>query len=169
MSPSPLSIDTLTLRELVPYQPPLSLLDTIELYVPRERRLVADKLLSQNDAFMRGHFPGYPIFPGVLIIEAAAQACRMLMNLDHLLQQGTPPESLTDALRQREVPRGFLVESVFKHLEGTYPGDRLRFQVQITSARDDLYTFKVSASVGTAEKGRGRLVLLRSSCEQLPS
>lgn len=169
MNSLPVTIDAPTLRELVPYAPPFLLLDTIEAYVPGEQRLTAAKLLSQNDTFMQGHFPNYPIFPGVLIIEAAAQSCRVLMNLDHLTRQGIPPEALADALRQQQPPRGFLVESSFKHIEGTYPGDRLLLQAQLTTRREDLYTFKVAARVNQKEVGRGRLVLLRASSPQLSS
>ncbi len=59
--------------EIIPHRQPFMLLDTIEELTPGIRA-VAKKCVSYNEPYFQGHFPGEPVMPGVLIIEALAQA-----------------------------------------------------------------------------------------------
>ncbi len=61
----------------LPHRPPMLLVDEVRLLEP-PRRIVALKLLPADDACFSGHFPGYPVMPGVLIVEAMAQAAGIL-------------------------------------------------------------------------------------------
>ena len=65
-----LSIDQI--RELLPHRFPVLLVDRVLEF--NDRELVAIKLVSANEPFFQGHFPDLPIMPGVLIVEALAQA-----------------------------------------------------------------------------------------------
>ena len=60
------------IRELIPHRYPFLLVDRIEELEPGVRAL-GIKNVSQNEPFFQGHFPDYPVMPGVLIIEALAQ------------------------------------------------------------------------------------------------
>ena len=61
------------IMEIIPHRQPLMLLDTVEELTPGSRAL-AKKCVAYNEPYFQGHFPGEPIMPGVLIIEALAQA-----------------------------------------------------------------------------------------------
>ena len=60
------------IMEIIPHRQPFMLIDTIEEMEPGVRA-VAKKCVSYNEPFFNGHFPGEPVMPGVLIIEALAQ------------------------------------------------------------------------------------------------
>lgn len=60
------------IMEIIPHRQPFMLIDTIEEMKPGVRA-VAKKCVSYNEPFFNGHFPGEPVMPGVLIIEALAQ------------------------------------------------------------------------------------------------
>ena len=60
------------IEAILPHRAPFLLLDTVEELVPGEYA-VARKCVSANEPFFQGHFPGYKVMPGVLIVEALAQ------------------------------------------------------------------------------------------------
>ena len=61
-----------TIRELIPHRYPFLLVDRIETLEPGVRA-VGIKNVTQNEPFFEGHFPDYPVMPGVLVVEALAQ------------------------------------------------------------------------------------------------
>ncbi|MGL4791564.1 MAG: 3-hydroxyacyl-ACP dehydratase FabZ [Anaerotignaceae bacterium] len=61
------------IMNVLPHRPPFLLIDKIEEVVPGER-VVAIKNVTMNEPYFVGHFPGKPVMPGVLIVEAMAQA-----------------------------------------------------------------------------------------------
>ena len=82
-NPAPESGETLQLRidailDLLPHRYPMLLIDRI-IDITRAKRIVALKNVTINEPFFEGHFPGYPIMPGVLIVEAMAQAGAVLL------------------------------------------------------------------------------------------
>jgi 3-hydroxyacyl-[acyl-carrier-protein] dehydratase len=62
---------------LLPHRYPMLLIDRVVEFEP-EKRLVGYKNVTANEDFFNGHFPGHPVMPGVLILEALAQACALL-------------------------------------------------------------------------------------------
>ena len=66
------SLTSKEIMEIIPHRQPFMLIDTIEEMEPGVRA-VAKKCVSYNEPFFQGHFPGEPVMPGVLIIEALAQ------------------------------------------------------------------------------------------------
>lgn len=77
-----LPIDVRTLQKLLPHRYPFLLIDRVVAYQPGQS-LTAIKNVTVNEPFFQGHFPDFPVMPGVLIIEAMAQACGTLAILSH--------------------------------------------------------------------------------------
>jgi 3-hydroxyacyl-[acyl-carrier-protein] dehydratase len=72
-----MSIDIHKILQTLPHRYPIILVDRV-LEIEPGARIVALKNVSMNEPFFQGHFPGYPVMPGVLIIEAMAQAAAIL-------------------------------------------------------------------------------------------
>ena len=70
-------LDVRGVMAALPHRFPMLLVDRVEELV-RDRRIVATKAVTINEPFFAGHFPGRPIMPGVLIVEALAQAAGVL-------------------------------------------------------------------------------------------
>ena len=70
-------LDSRAIQAILPHRHPFLLVDRVTELVPRER-IVALKQVTVNEPFFQGHFPGAPVMPGVLIIEAMAQAGAIL-------------------------------------------------------------------------------------------
>jgi 3-hydroxyacyl-[acyl-carrier-protein] dehydratase len=77
-NPVPEKLDIGEILKLLPHRYPLLLIDRV-IELVRAKRVVAIKNVTINEPFFVGHFPGYPIMPGVLIVEAMAQAGAALL------------------------------------------------------------------------------------------
>ena len=70
--------------KIIPHRHPFLLVDKVEI-IEENRRCVGTKCVAANEPYFHGHFPGKPIFPGVLILEAMAQtAAAMMMSLPEM-------------------------------------------------------------------------------------
>ena len=125
-------IDIQRIFELLPHRYPFLLLDKVVSYVPHES-ITALKNVTINEPYFQGHFPGKPVMPGVLMIEALAQAAGVLTLLSHE--------------KKAEVNDLFLLANVerarFRRI--VEPGDSLQLIVTILQARSRLW--KVSGQV----------------------
>ncbi|MCJ0826040.1 3-hydroxyacyl-ACP dehydratase FabZ [Luteimonas sp. 50] len=77
-----LPIDVITIQKLLPHRYPFLLVDRV-LELEPHKRIVGIKNVSINEPYFQGHFPGHPVMPGVLVIEALAQAGGLLTQLSH--------------------------------------------------------------------------------------
>ena len=77
-----LPLESADIQKLLPHRYPFLLVDRV-LEVEIGKRILAYKNITQNEPFFTGHFPGLPIMPGVLIVEALAQAGGVLTQLSH--------------------------------------------------------------------------------------
>ncbi len=90
-APITLPVPVEVIRELLPHRYPFLLVDRVIEIVP-EVSVVAIKNVTSNEPFFNGHFPGHPVMPGVLIIEAMAQTAGLLTQLSNRIKgnHGSP-------------------------------------------------------------------------------
>ena len=75
-------IEIAKIMEYIPHRYPFLLIDrVVSMEIEPEKRLTGIKNVTINEPYFQGHFPGNPVMPGVLMIEAMAQACGMLAHL----------------------------------------------------------------------------------------
>jgi 3-hydroxyacyl-[acyl-carrier-protein] dehydratase len=119
--------------KILPHRYPFLLVDRVIEMVPGER-VVAIKNVTANEPFFPGHFPGYPVMPGVLIVEALAQAgCVMMLS------------SMED--RQNKVPF-FAGINRCKFRRQVVPGDQLRLELNVLRQRGASCKMAAKAFVG---------------------
>lgn len=83
MSTAPsLPLDVAGIQKLIPHRYPFLLVDRVVELDPH-KRVLAYKSVTINEPFFQGHFPGHPVMPGVLVIEALAQTGGLLTQLSH--------------------------------------------------------------------------------------
>ena len=119
-SPSKMALDIHDILKVLPHRYPLLLIDRV-LELKRKERIVAIKNVTINEPFFNGHFPGLPIMPGVLIVEAIAQAGGALLL--------TEVEDRTDKVMV------FTGIERAKFRRPVSPGDQLRIEVEVKGWR----------------------------------
>ena len=77
-----LPLDVPAIQKLLPHRYPFLLVDRVVEFEPNQR-VLAYKNVTGNENFFNGHFPGHPVMPGVLVLEALAQAGGLLTQLSH--------------------------------------------------------------------------------------
>ncbi|NVK02097.1 MAG: 3-hydroxyacyl-ACP dehydratase FabZ [Oceanospirillaceae bacterium] len=127
-------MDVKEIREYLPHRYPFLLVDRVVELVPGES-IVAYKNVTVNEPFFNGHFPDHPVMPGVLIVEAMAQAAGILgfKTMDKTPQDGSIYYFVgADNLR-------------FKR--PVVPGDRLQLEAKVMSEKRGIWKFEVKATV----------------------
>ena len=125
-------LDSNGIQKILPHRYPFLMVDAI-LEMERFKRIVGVKNVSINEGFFQGHFPGKPIMPGVLIIEAMAQTGGLL-----LLKE--VPERDTKLLY-------FVAVDDARFRRPVVPGDQLRIEVEVISWRANFCKLRGMASV----------------------
>jgi 3-hydroxyacyl-[acyl-carrier-protein] dehydratase len=126
-----LDIDGILAR--LPHRYPFLMIDRVLEVVPG-KAIVAVKNVSANEAYFAGHFPGHPVMPGVLILEALAQAGGVL--------------AYESAAAEERIWILYLVgieETRFK--QTVRPGDRLTLRVELVKRKRNLWRFAAVAEV----------------------
>ena len=86
----PAPVESAEIEKYLPHRYPFLLIDrVVHMQLEPEKKIRVIKNVTKNEPFFQGHFPGNPVMPGVLIIEAMAQSAGMLANLDASLQGKT--------------------------------------------------------------------------------
>ena len=123
-----LSFDTVQIMEMIPHRYPFLLVDRITECVPG-KYAKGYKNLTMNEEFFQGHFPGNPIMPGVLQVEAMAQSAGcVVMSAD--------PDY---ANKKRSVL--FMAVDGVKFRKPVRPGDQLRMHVEKVKERRNIFVF----------------------------
>jgi len=126
-------IEIREIMKILPHAYPFLLVDRI-VEMELGKRIVGIKNVTYNEPFFPGHFPGRPIMPGVLIVEAMAQTAGMLIY-----------QSMDEENRRK--PAFFLGMDNVKFRKPVIPGDQLRLEVEITKHRQSIWGFKGKALV----------------------
>jgi 3-hydroxyacyl-[acyl-carrier-protein] dehydratase len=115
-----MTFDIQEILGFLPHRYPFLLIDRVIEFEPT-KRLVAIKNVTINEPFFQGHFPGFPIMPGVLVVEAMAQAGGMIMMAE-----------IPDREKKLVVFTG--IERA-KFRRPVTPGDQVRIEVEVLSFR----------------------------------
>jgi len=129
--------DTIDVQEImrrIPHRPPFLFVDRAEGYRPSQS-LVGIKCVTMNEPYFLGHFPGEPVMPGVLIIEALAQTGGLLMSKSW----DVPPEGKIIL---------FMSVDHCRFRNPVRPGDILRMEVEVLRVRGDVVKFRGRGMVG---------------------
>jgi 3-hydroxyacyl-[acyl-carrier-protein] dehydratase len=126
-------IDIKKIMDLLPHRYPFLLVDKV-LEMEPGKRIVTIKNVTINEPFFVGHFPGYPIMPGVLLIEAMAQTWGILI----LSQE---PE------RVKEKSILFIGIDNARFRKPVVPGDQVRFELEAMNLKRAIWKFRGKAFV----------------------
>ena len=130
-----LPIDAVGIQKLLPHRYPFLLVDRVTEF-ESHKRILAYKNVSVNEQFFQGHFPGHPVMPGVLVVEAMAQAGGLLSYLSRGSTSGADMIS-------------YLVKvDGAKFSRMVVPGDRLELEVTIKREIRNMTLYTGIARVG---------------------
>jgi 3-hydroxyacyl-[acyl-carrier-protein] dehydratase len=127
-----MTFDIQEILGFLPHRYPFLLIDRVVEF-ERGKRLVAIKNVTMNEPFFQGHFPGYPIMPGVLVVEAMAQAGAIIMMSE-----------IPDREKKLAVFTG--IEKA-KFRRPVTPGDQLRIEVDVLQFKSRLGRMEAKALV----------------------
>ncbi len=127
-------IDINQIMEWLPHRYPMLLVDRVVVFEP-DKSITAVKNVTINEPFFQGHFPGMPIMPGVLIVEAMAQAAALLFRVD---EENQPGEDATYYFVGIDKAR-------FKR--PVVPGDQLMMNITIKRKMRGIWKFMGTATV----------------------
>jgi beta-hydroxyacyl-ACP dehydratase FabZ len=128
-----MELDKRAIEAILPHRAPFLMIDHVELV--DGDRIVASKTVAADEPLLQGHFPGHPIMPGVLIIEAMAQAGAVL----------AARQSSFDPARQIMV---FMAIDKAKFRKPVLPGDVLRLEVVPLRKGTAMWKMRGEAKVG---------------------
>jgi len=127
-------LDIQAIRDILPHRYPMLLVDSIlEL---EEERIVGIKNVTVNEPFFVGHFPDFPVMPGVLIVEAMAQVAGVLVL-----------KSIPDR-KNKLVLLASINEAKFRR--PVLPGDQLRIEMKVTKRKASIAKMHGQATVNGA-------------------
>jgi 3-hydroxyacyl-[acyl-carrier-protein] dehydratase len=128
-------LDIKEIMKILPHRYPIALVDRVEELNIGES-IKAYKNVTMNEPIFQGHFPGHPIYPGVMILEGMAQAGGILAF-----------KSLTDINDFDDKVVYFMSIDKAKFRKPVTPGDKLIYDVKVIKARGAVYMFKAEAYV----------------------
>lgn len=129
-----ISMDIQEVLRILPHRYPFLLIDKV-LEFEKDQRLLAVKNVTYNEPFFTGHFPVKPVMPGVMIVEAMAQATGLLAGASN-------PESVTDTSIYLFVG---IDKARFKKPVG--PGDQLHIEAVLTNMKRGIGIYDCTATV----------------------
>ena len=142
--PKTTTLDIKRILEILPHRWPFVLVDRVTEVVGHEF-IRGHKSVSMNEPWFQGHFPGYPIMPGVLILEALAQ-------IGGILAYASEPFDAASSLMF------FLGIDKAKFRRPVIPGDRLDLEVRVIHHRSNVWKLKGEASVDGTLCAEGELL-----------
>ena len=131
----------------LPHRYPFLLVDRI-LEFEKNKRIVGLKNVTINEPFFQGHFPGHPIMPGVLLLEAMAQTGGVLAF------KSGPVEDIQNKLIY------FMSIDKAKFRKPVVPGDQVRFELEVIKRRGNIMGLKAEAKVDGAVVAEAELMAM---------
>ena len=116
------------IKKYIPHRDPMLLVDTIE-EMDGDNSVVATKIVDENEPHFKGHFPGQPVMPGVLIVESLAQAAGVMMFKHHGL---TSDDAVVYFMKLDNV----------RFRKPVIPNTVLSLKVEKTKSKGDIASFK---------------------------
>lgn len=139
-------LSNIEIRDIIPHRYPFLLVDKI-LEVEPGKSAVGIKNVTANEPFFQGHFPNFPIMPGVLMVEALAQTAGIAIAMQEESKGKLGVFAAIDALKIKKQ---------------VFPGDTLRMEAEIISNKMGVVKANVKASVDgkTAVEGEIKFVMI---------
>ena len=125
-------LDVNEIMKLLPHRYPFLLVDRIVAF-EEKKSISGIKNVTINEPFFQGHFPGHPIMPGVLLLEAMAQ-------VGGVFALKSDPKAAEKVLYFMSIDKA-------KFRKPVVPGDQVRFDLQLTKQRANIMAFKGEAKV----------------------
>ena len=135
------------IMETLPHRYPFLLVDKI-LELEIGKRVVGIKNVTMNEPFFQGHFPGHPIMPGVLILEAMAQTGGVLAL------KSVPKEEVKNKVIY------FMSIDKAKFRKPVIPGDQVRFELEQIKQRANIRAYSAKATVDGAVVAEAELMAM---------
>jgi len=129
-------LDVNEIMKILPHRYPFLMVDRI-IELEHGKRCVGIKNVSINEPFFQGHFPGHPVMPGVLIVEAMAQVAGIMAYL------------ASDDKTKKKVSYFMSIDSA-KFRKPVFPGDQLRIEIETTLNRRSIWGVNGKAYVAEA-------------------
>ncbi len=146
-----LPVDIARIQAMLPHRYPFLLVDRVVELVPHVS-VRAIKNVTFNEPFFQGHFPGHPVMPGVLVIEAMAQAAGLLTQLSE--------GEKTDGER----PMFYLVKvDNARFSKVVVPGDQLSLEVRLMRMRRNMGQYACAAKVDGEEVASAEILCAKRS------
>jgi 3-hydroxyacyl-[acyl-carrier-protein] dehydratase len=142
--PRPVRLEIAKILEILPHRYPFVMVDRVTEVLPGQR-IRGYKMVSYNEPWTMGHFPGQPIMPGVLIIESLAQ-------IGGILAYASDPFDSSTSLMY------FLGIDKVKFRQTVTPGDRLDLEVEVLQHRSNVWKLRGQGTVGGTLCAQGELL-----------
>ena len=122
-----MKLNTEEIKKLIPHRDPFLFVDSCQIIIPGEHAK-SEKLFSANEYFFKGHFPGNPIVPGVIIVEAMAQTAGIVVS--YKLKEFKDKSVL------------FMSVNKAKFRKPIFPDEIVSFEVKFINSVRDVYKFE---------------------------
>lgn len=142
-----ITLDTVAIKNLIPHRYPMLLVDRVTACTPGEF-IEGYKLVSASEPAIQGHFPEFPIMPGVLVVEGLAQLAGILGRLTKTVDESIAMLVGVDGFRFR---RQIL------------PGDRIDYRCELVTNKRDIWKFDATAKVDGQMAVSGSLMIAERS------
>lgn len=136
-------MNLMEINKRIKQRPPFQMIERVIELEP-DKRAVGIKNVSVNEPYFTGHFPDFPIMPGVLVTEACAQLCSLVIDPE----KSNDPNVIFVLLKIKD----------FKFIKPVLPGDTLVIEVNKTLDSSGLYEFSAAVKVEDTVKAKGSLM-----------
>jgi beta-hydroxyacyl-ACP dehydratase FabZ len=136
-------LDSNAIKQIIPYERPFLMIDRVISL--EKNKIVAIKNTTVNEEFFKGHFAGFPIMPGALIVEGLGQAATLLVryNLENHWEKDVLAYKIKEA----------------KFAAPTFPGDTLRYEIALLGQDERGGLLSAKAFVGDTQVAESQMML----------